>query len=1024
MDQISLQSKAETDTAVAILKDAFSGIDFGMALLDEDLNFILFNEKYSELAFAGLASPKIGQNAINFSIEQMERGLYVLPPAISPAQMTQSLVEAVRTCQKHIELERTDGVFLVASSKKTALGGYLISVSDVTDRKRAEAAEEDRWRAVTDAVGALKEGFALWDADFRFMMCNKRYEELILSHRAEPLSPGTPGENAIREAFRSGTVDLPEDLTEEDYVEGVMTWVRSYGDQIEAKYKDGRTIIASANRTELGGVLLTALDVTEERNAQAKARALLFDAMESLEEGFALWDSEMRFLMCNKKHLEIVAPYRKTPWPAGTPADETIVEAFHSGVHALANDLTEHEYLSDISAWAQNFEVPREFHYRDGRTVIITPHRTELGGYLLTSLDVTEARNTEIKAREMLLDAFQALDEGLVLCDEKMNYIFSNDAWKKMLFQGREDGIPKPGESVIENLIAHVRSGYYAIPENMSEDDYVAWMMGEMSQHGKQVHYGSADGRHFIGSSHLTAFGGSLLFVRDVTKQFDAEENRLAAVNDALDAIDDPLALFSAGHRFLLANKAWLEMVKGRGEPEHGDTADSLFSRLLENGFYKLPEGVTREEFYTRGLSAMQDFATNYPLSLDDGTEQLANSRKTGLGGFLLSYRDVTEQMAVEAELKQQREITHQNEKLSALGELLAGVAHELNNPLSVVFGYSQMLQGKVEDPVLSERVDLICQASERAAKIVRTFLAMARQRPMESNPCSVNDVVVTALEVSSYSLKSNGTQVRVELDDENPEVIGDFDQLAQVLSNLVVNAGHAVQDKGEAGKIVIKSYASHDGTQVTIEIADNGYGIPEDIQPRIFEPFFTTKDVGQGTGIGLAFSHRIVESHNGALTLTSTPGDGTCFYVRLPVAPNAEPVENAPAHSLTQVKRVLVVDDEEGVARLISDMLAEEGLHVTKSTNPRSALKLAEAEQFDIVLSDFKMPDMNGETFFRAMEAIAPKNAARTAFVTGDSMGTEVRRFLSSSKRPWIEKPIMRGELLELIARTSNGDF
>ena len=207
------------------------------------------------------------------------------------------------------------------------------------------------------------------------------------------------------------------------------------------------------------------------------------------------------------------------------------------------------------------------------------------------------------------------------------------------------------------------------------------------------------------------------------------------------------------------------------------------------------------------------------------------SSHKTSLGGYLISYRDITEQLRMDEELARQREIARQNEKLSALGELLAGVAHELNNPLSVVYGYAQMLKGRVDDPVAAERIELIRRAAKRSARIVKTFLAMARQRPTRIELCSLNDAVTTALEVSSYGLRSNGTAVETAFDETVPPVSGDFDQLVQVFSNLIVNAEHALKPRREQGKLTIRSWLDEDTDHVTVEVRDNGHGMPEDIR-------------------------------------------------------------------------------------------------------------------------------------------------------------------------------------------------
>ncbi|MEM1077235.1 MAG: PAS-domain containing protein [Pseudomonadota bacterium] len=880
------------DAALALLEDTFSGIDYGIALLDEDMNFVLFNEKYVETAFFDGLVPKVGDNAGDLAVQQLATGSYVVPEDFTPEDMTAGLIAAVKGCQSEIMLPLTDGRTLMASSKRTALGGYLLSIEDVTVRVEAEETEEARRRELISAFDALEEGVALWDADFRFLMCNDKYMRMVVPFRDAPWEVGLPAEICLSDAYRSDTFEIPDGMDEEEWVAGYMSWARNFGGSTEVQFKDGRTVVASAKPTNLGGVLVTALDVTEERNSEARALQMLFDAMESLEEGFAIWDSDMKFLTCNQRYVDMILSYRGAPFEVGTSVADCVREIYRAGVVQLPSEVTEEMIVAEIEHWVRTFGEGREFLFTDGRTIMTNTKPTNLGGFLVTALDITEERNSLSRARDMLSDAIEALEEGFVLCDERMRFVFANSAWIRMMGETQPAALLAPGEDLSGALRAQIAAGFFAIPEHQSQGAYGDWMIDGFTRPGPEVHFSTAAGRQFIGTAHATAFGGSLIQIQDMT-----------------------------------------------------------------------------------------------------------------------------DQLALEDELSQQRETAHQTEKLSALGELLAGVAHELNNPLSVVFGYSQMLQGKIEDPVLSERMDLICQSSERAAKIVRTFLAMARQRPAKTEICSLNDIVETALEVSSYSLKTSGTVVEVDLDPSAPRVKGDFDQLAQVFSNLVVNAGHAVRSKGSDGRITLRSRVL--GAKVRIEIADNGHGIPDEIQSRIFEPFFTTKDVGEGTGIGLAFSHRIVQSHEGALTVRSKIGKGTQFFVTLPcsrVVPRPMPV----APSVIGVRRILVVDDEDVVAQLIGDMLTEEGFSVTTTTDPRAALRMAEAEPFDAILSDFKMPEMNGETFFRALEAIAPENARRTGFITGDALSAQVVLFLERTKRPHIEKPIVKPELLALIGRAS----
>ncbi|MEO0485202.1 MAG: ATP-binding protein [Pseudomonadota bacterium] len=265
---------------------------------------------------------------------------------------------------------------------------------------------------------------------------------------------------------------------------------------------------------------------------------------------------------------------------------------------------------------------------------------------------------------------------------------------------------------------------------------------------------------------------------------------------------------------------------------------------------------------------------------------------------IISSTRDVTELRAMEAELEEQRAMARQNEKMSALGGLLAGVSHELSNPLSIIAGYTLMVREQVDDPELSKKVERIEEATDRCSRIVRTFLAMARQRPTAVEPCSINDVIEAAWDVAGGAVRGAGGTGVLQLTPALPDVQIDPDQVVQVFTNLILNAGQAMAEmraQDRAAQLVIASVLDETASEITVTFHDNGPGIPADLTERIFEPFFTTKPVGAGTGIGLALSHRIIAAHGGRITVTSAPGDGACFAVHLPL-PASAPASHPPS--------------------------------------------------------------------------------------------------------------------------------
>jgi PAS domain S-box-containing protein len=327
-----------------------------------------------------------------------------------------------------------------------------------------------------------------------------------------------------------------------------------------------------------------------------------------------------------------------------------------------------------------------------------------------------------------------------------------------------------------------------------------------------------------------------------------------------------------------------------------------------------------------------------------------------GAPAFVSAVIDLTERKAAEAEIQRQREALHQGEKLTALGALLAGVAHELNNPLSVVVGYSGMLRELAQDEATRERAERVHAAAERCAKIVKTFLAMARSRPPQRGQVAINQVVEAALDLATYGLRTADVAVTRDLAAGLPPVWGDGDQLHQVLTNLIVNAQQALLQRPAPRRLQLRSRC--EGDVVTVEIEDNGPGMTEEVKKRIFEPFFSTKPHGTGTGIGLSVCHGIVTAHGGRILVRSQPGEGTLFLLELPAHGGAKATtpHATKAAPLPMRGRVLVVDDEPEIAELVAEHLRRDGLVVEVAASGRAALELLGHERFDLIVLVMRM--------------------------------------------------------------------
>jgi len=402
--------------------------------------------------------------------------------------------------------------------------------------------------------------------------------------------------------------------------------------------------------------------------------------------------------------------------------------------------------------------------------------------------------------------------------------------------------------------------------------------------------------------------------------------------------------------------------------------------------------------------------------------------KRVTIGGkdrILSLARDITDKRRAAEELARQRESLYQREKLAALGSLLAGVAHELNNPLSVVVARAVLLEEQGE-PKARAAAQKIRTAAERCARIVRTFLAMARQQQPERGPVAINDVVTDALDIAAYAVRTSSIDVTVELAHDVPLVYADADQLHQVMLNLIINAQQSLQEHAPPRRLRVATAFDAATGVVRVSVADNGPGIPPALRARIFEPYFTTKPIGIGTGVGLAVSLGIAEAHGGTLVVDSPPEGGAVFTVTLPVGtlPAVDPASALPWKTGTRRRTILVVDDEAEIREALADILLGERHRVVTATSGREALERLSAGHFDVILTDVRMPDIDGRALYHEIERRWPGRARRVVFVTGDTLASALREFVHASGRPVIEKPFLPSEVRRVVAElTADGD-
>lgn len=364
--------------------------------------------------------------------------------------------------------------------------------------------------------------------------------------------------------------------------------------------------------------------------------------------------------------------------------------------------------------------------------------------------------------------------------------------------------------------------------------------------------------------------------------------------------------------------------------------------------------------------------------------------------------------------------------RLESLGELVAGVAHELNNPLTAILGYAQILSG-LEGTEREHALRTIEDEAQRAARIVRNLLSFARQRPGQRHLVNVEEMLRRVIDLRRYALEMDDVHVVTRLG-LVPEVLIDEGQFEQVFLNLLNNAHQALQGRG--GEVIVSTWQESD--HVYVAFADDGPGVAEELRSRIFEPFFTTREVGLGQGMGLAIVYGVVSHHGGRTWVEENADGGATFVVELPVPrddrtdgrtagrrSDAAGVTTPPTTLVstdTARKRILVVDDEGAVRALTREILSATGYAVETAESGDEALEVLDEGTFDLVITDLRMPGMDGATLYGEIQRRWPELEHRVLFVTGDIEGEPNSRALDADTIRYLEKPFTTRQLLKAV--------
>jgi two-component system NtrC family sensor kinase len=372
-------------------------------------------------------------------------------------------------------------------------------------------------------------------------------------------------------------------------------------------------------------------------------------------------------------------------------------------------------------------------------------------------------------------------------------------------------------------------------------------------------------------------------------------------------------------------------------------------------------------------------------------------------------------------DLRRTQEQLLQSEKMSAVGQLISGVAHELNNPLTAILGYSQLLESEPLPEKSLDFVSKLYKQAQRTHRVVQNLLSFARQRKPTKQTVDLRRVIDETLALRDYDLKLNNIEVERNFESDLPTVVADPHQLEQVFLNVVNNAVDAILEVSRGGKLQVHTYT--EGDYVCAEFHDSGPGIRE--PKRVFDPFFTTKKIGKGTGLGLSICYGITKEHGGEILALNHPSGGAVFRVLLPIA---ESKEEGPRDRRAKPRdhgvqgRILVVDDEDAILEFEREVLSGAGATVVTANTGEAAIERLQRESFDVILLDGKMPgSWSVAEIHNWLRGHRPEMAGRIVLTLSDASEEATRDFTDSQSVLCLVKPFEVGDLLSMVRRVTN---
>lgn len=885
---------------------------------------------------------------------------------------------------------------------------------------RADQGEAGRLAILEAMIESIPQGICVIDRNFRLRTTNRRFGALLGLPDALT-RPGTKFADIIRHNAQKGdygAVDVEARVAER------MKALRFTDQYFNVRtLPNGRVLEIHGTRIGSGDRIVTYTDVSERQASERERERLsqiLLDAIETIPQGFALFGADRRIFLCNTSFADLYKVPKETMVGLSVEEIGRRASALMKSFGGVPVDTQETWMSTRLERFNAPSRTPIEVEMNDGRWYINSDHPTSDGGVVFVRTDISEQKRAQERLRDS--QAFNSAIvksslDAIVTIDDGGRVLEFNPAAERIFGYARDEAL---GRDVAELIVpSFLRADHHS--------GFARYLKsGERQVLGRRIEIEAVrrDGSPFSAELAITEvpLHGKRVFsayLRDISDRQRMEqalresEQRFRSIAEVHPV---PVVITRLSDGVIVYASEGMALSLG--------SQNYIGRRAVD--FYASPDERARFLAALEAAGRVDNFEVMGRRA--DGAEFPASltSRRivwNGDAAVATAIVDLSETKRTEAELARQREALAHGEKLTALGSLLAGVAHELNNPLSVVVGQATLLHDTVNDERAKARAEKIRRAADRCARIVKTFLAMARRRPPELAPTNLNTVVETAMDLVGHVLRTADIELMLDLTPDLPPLLADADQLNQVVTNLVVNAQQALIDHPVTRRLRISTRHDVAGEteSITLIIADNGPGVPQDIRDRIFEPFYTTKKTGVGTGVGLSMCQSVVEAHGGKLAITDTPGGGATFTAVLPVrrkkvAAVRAAIEAAPVEA--NGASILIVDDEVEMAQTLCEILETRGHRVEIVENGRLALDRLGKQRYDLVLSDLRMPVLDGPGLYRAVAKDFPEMLERMILVTGDTLAPHVNAFLKETRVTCIEKPLNPAAVLTLVAR------